>query len=124
MCRVIFQAGLNWHVIDNKWLTTRKAFASFNINKVASFTDAEVSRLMRDTGIVRNKAKILGIIKNAKRFQAIKEMFGSFQAYVDSLDKTNNYANAVKDLTSKFERMGPSSAELFLYTVGEKIEPW
>jgi 3-methyladenine DNA glycosylase Tag len=36
MCRVIFQAGLNWHVIDNKWPTTRKAFANFDINKVAA----------------------------------------------------------------------------------------
>jgi 3-methyladenine DNA glycosylase Tag len=47
---------------------------------------------MKDTGIVRNKAKVIGIIKNAKRFQAIREMFGSFQKYLESLDKTNNYA--------------------------------
>ena len=37
MCRVIFQAGLNWQVIDNKWETTKKAFADFNINEVAMF---------------------------------------------------------------------------------------
>ena len=48
MCRVIFQAGLNWHVIDNKWPTTKKAFANFNIDKVACFTDADVQRLMKD----------------------------------------------------------------------------
>ena len=39
MCRVIFQAGLNWQVIDGKWPTTKKAFANFNIKKVACFTD-------------------------------------------------------------------------------------
>ena len=40
MCRVIFQAGLNWQVIDNKWPTTKKAFANFNIEKIACFTDS------------------------------------------------------------------------------------
>ena len=38
MCRVIFQAGLNWQVIDNKWPSIKKAFANFNIDKVACFT--------------------------------------------------------------------------------------
>jgi len=45
MCRVIFQAGLNWHVIDNKWPTTRKAFANFNIDKVAHLNNADIERL-------------------------------------------------------------------------------
>jgi 3-methyladenine DNA glycosylase Tag len=36
MCRIIFQAGLNWRVIDMKWPTTKKAFADFSVDKVAS----------------------------------------------------------------------------------------
>jgi 3-methyladenine DNA glycosylase Tag len=72
---------------------------------------------------VRNKGKIQATIQNAIRFQAVQKHFGSFQAYIDSLDKSNNYANAVKDLISKFKWLGPSSANLFLYTVGEKISP-
>jgi len=124
MCRVIFQAGLNWRVIDNKWPTIKKAFANFDIDKVASFTNTNVELLMKDPGIVRNKGKIQATIQNAIRFQAIRKHFGSFQAYIDSLDKSNNYANAVKDLISKFKWLGPPSASLFLYTVGEKISPW
>jgi DNA-3-methyladenine glycosylase I len=100
MIRVIFQAGLNWRVIDNKWSTIKKAFANFNINKVACLTNADVERLMKDPGIVRNKGKIQATIQNAIRFKAIQKHFGSFQAYIDSLDKSNNYANAVKDLIS------------------------
>jgi 3-methyladenine DNA glycosylase Tag len=125
MCRVIFQAGLNWHVIDNKWSTMRKAFADFNIDKVSCFTNADVQRLMKDAGIVRNRSKIEATIYNAQGFKAIEKTCGSFQAYLDSLDKSNNYANVIKDLTSKFKHMGPSSATLFLYTVSEKIShPW
>ena len=123
MCRVIFQAGLNWHVIDNKWPTTRKAFANFNIDKVAYFTNADIERLMKDTGIIRNKGKIKAIIQNAQNFIAIEKRYGSFQKYLDSLDKSNNYANAIKDLVNKFKWLGPPSASLFLYTVGEKINP-
>jgi DNA-3-methyladenine glycosylase I len=124
MCRVIFQAGLNWRVIDNKWPTTRKAFADFNIEKVAYFADADIERLMKDTGIIRNKGKIKAIIQNAQNFKAIEKQYGSFQKYLDSLDKSNNYANAIKDLVNKFKWLGSPSASLFLYTVGEKIDPW
>jgi len=124
MCRVIFQAGLNWHVIDNKWPTTRKAFANFNIDKVSRFTDADVSRLLKDAGIIRNRSKIEAVIYNARGFKAIEQAVGSFQSYIDSLDKSNNYAKVIKDLTGKFKHVGTASASLFLYTVGEKISPW
>ena len=123
MCRVIFQAGLNWQVIEGKWETTKKAFADFNIKEVASFTDADVQRLMNDPGIVRNKGKIKAIIQNAQNFIAIEKRFGSFQKYLDGLDKSSNYANAIKELVNTFKWLGPPSASLFLYTVGEKIEP-
>jgi DNA-3-methyladenine glycosylase I len=121
MCRIIFQAGLNWNVIEKKWATTKKAFAQFSIEKVAQFNDAEIERLMNDKGIVRNKAKIAAIIQNANRFQEIKKQYGSFQSYLDSIDKSKNYSLVVKELSSRFKWLGPPSASLFLYTVGENI---
>ena len=123
MSRVIFQAGLNGQVIDKKWSNTRKAFENFSISKVANFTASDVEILMRDQGIVRNRGKIKAIIQNAQNFVAIEKRFGSFQKYIDSLDKSNNYENVIKDLVNKFKWLGPPSASLFLYTVGEKIEP-
>jgi 3-methyladenine DNA glycosylase Tag len=124
MCRVIFQAGLNWHVIDNKWSTTKRAFSDFKISEVSNFTATNVEKLMRDPGIVRNRGKIKAIIQNAQNFVAIEKQYGSFQKYIDSLDKSNNYENAIKDLVNKFKWLGLPSASLFLYTVGEKIDPW
>lgn len=124
MCRVIFQAGLNWQVIDGKWETIKKAFADFNIKEIACFTDSDVQGLMNDPGIIRNKGKIKAIIQNAQNFIAIEKRFGSFQKYLDSLDKSGNYTNAIKDLVNTFKWLGPPSASLFLYTVGEEIEPW
>jgi DNA-3-methyladenine glycosylase I len=123
MSRIIFQAGLNWRVIDQKWPTIKKAFLNFNIEKIACFTDADVQRLMKDAGIIRNKWKINAIIHNAIGFKVIEKQCGSFKKYLDSQDKSDNYANVVKDLSGKFKWLGPSSASLFLYTVGEKINP-
>ncbi len=124
MCRVIFQAGLNWQVIDSKWPTTRKAFADFDLKKVAYFSASDVEKLMQEPGLIRNRGKIKAIIQNAQNFLAIEKQFGSFQKYLDSLDKKDNYASVVKDLVNKFKWLGPPSASLFLYTVGEKIDPW
>ena len=124
MSRVIFQAGLNWKVIDKKWSTIKTAFAEFSPDKVACFNNSDVARLMNDTGIVRNKAKIQATIYNAAEFQNIKKQYGSFQKYIDTLNDDKNYVQAIKKLTKRFKHMGPASASLFLYTVGEKIQPW
>jgi len=122
MCRIIFQAGLNWSVVEKKWSTTRKAFSDFSTVKVSNFTNSDVARLMKDEGIVRNKGKISAIIQNAKEFEKIKKEYGSFQNFLNKLDKSHNYSSVVTELTSRFKWLGPSSASLFLYSVGEKIK--
>jgi DNA-3-methyladenine glycosylase I len=122
MCRIIFQAGLNWSVIDKKWPTTRKAFANFSVSKVSRFSNENIKGLMQNEGVVRNKGKIQAIVQNAKQFIKISETHGSFRKYLDSLDKSENYANVVKELSDRFKWLGHSSASLFLHTVGEPIK--
>lgn len=126
MSRIIFQAGLNWTVVDKKWETTMKAFDNFNIEKVARYTDRDVKRLLKNEGIVRNREKIEAIIQNAIQFQQICKQYGSFRKYLNSLDKTNNYVYAVKGLSSRFKRMGQSSGSIFMWKLGEpiKAEGW
>lgn len=121
MTRVIFTAGLNWNVIDKKWLDFKKVFRNFRVGEVAEFNEKDVERLMANAGIVRNRAKIVATIENAKEFLKIKKECGSFQKYLDDLDKSENYAKVVKELGNKFRRLGPSSTKIFLYTVGEEI---
>ena len=121
MTRVIFQGGLNWRIIDRKWPNFRKAFSNFSIDTVAKYDETKVEQLMNDAGIVRNRAKIVATITNAKQFQGIMRNHESFRRYIDSLDKSENYARMVKELAKKFSRLGPSSARIFLYSVGENI---
>lgn len=75
------QAGLSWQTILNKRAAYRKAFDRFNVKKVARYTKRDVSRLLKDEGIVRNRLKIRAAITNAQKFLAIQDEFGSFNAY-------------------------------------------
>lgn len=76
------QAGLSWITILRKRENYRKAFADFDVKKVASFTSADVERLMLDPGIVRNRLKIQSAITNAQLFIAIQKEFSSFSNYI------------------------------------------
>ena len=76
------QAGLSWETILNKREHYRKAFAGFDPAKVARFTPAKVAKLLENPGIVRNRLKVAGTVKNAKAFLAVQKEFGSFDAYV------------------------------------------
>ena len=61
-----FQSGLSWLIILRKRDNFRKAFAGFDLEAVAAFTDDDVARLLADAGIVRNRAKINAAIGNAR----------------------------------------------------------
>jgi len=76
------QAGLSWSTILAKRENYRRAFAGFDPAKVARFGAARVAKLMGDAGIVRNRLKIEGTVKNAKAFLAVQREFGSFDRYV------------------------------------------
>lgn len=76
------QAGLSWITVLRKRESYRKAFADFDVKKVAKFTDADVERLMKDEGIIRNRLKIKSAISNAIHFIEIQKEFGSFCDYI------------------------------------------
>jgi DNA-3-methyladenine glycosylase I len=77
LCLEGFQSGLSWITILRKRDNFRKAFAGFDHAKVARFTTKDVTRLMNDAGIVRNRAKIEATIANARAMQTVAEQHGS-----------------------------------------------
>jgi len=76
------QAGLSWSTILNKRENYRRAFSDFNARKIARYTEKDVTRLMADSGIVRNRLKVESTIRNAQAFLAVQKEFGSFDAYI------------------------------------------
>jgi DNA-3-methyladenine glycosylase I len=121
LTRCIFQAGLNWQVVTKKWDNFQTAFHNFNITKVASFNQDDIEQLISNPDIIRNKRKIQSTIYNAQEFQRIANEEGSFQSWVDSLDKSNNYRGVVRQLTTRFKHVGQMTAHTFLHSVGEDI---
>jgi len=76
------QAGLSWSTVLHKRDAYRKAFAGFAPEKVARMTARDRARLLKNEGIIRNRAKIESTVKSAKAFLAVQEEFGSFDAYL------------------------------------------
>ena len=82
ICLEGFQAGLSWLTILRKRENFRRAFAGFDPGRVAAFGARDVTRLLRDEGIVRHRGKIESTINNAKRALELQDEFGSLAAYV------------------------------------------
>jgi DNA-3-methyladenine glycosylase I len=76
------QAGLSWHTVLRKRENYRRLFDGFDPHKIARYRDSKVEALMGDTGIIRNRAKIMASINNAQRFLEVQNEFGSFDAYI------------------------------------------
>ena len=76
------QAGLSWITILRKRENYRAAFDHFDAQKIVQYDDAKIAALLQNPGIVRNKLKVNGVVKNARAFLAIQEEFGSFDAFI------------------------------------------
>jgi DNA-3-methyladenine glycosylase I len=96
-----FQAGLSWLTILKKRENFRRAFAGFDVKKVAKFDEKKIEALLLDEGIIRNRLKVNAAINNAKQFIAIQKEFGSFDKYIWSFvggKPVVNHPKTMKDL--------------------------
>ncbi|MBI4134869.1 MAG: DNA-3-methyladenine glycosylase I [Candidatus Sungbacteria bacterium] len=92
------QAGLSWETVLNKREAYQKAFARFNPQKVAKFGKNDIQRLLKDAGIIRNRAKIISAINNAKCFLKVQKEFGSFNTYLWQFMNGRPVQHAIKTL--------------------------
>ena len=89
LCLEGFMSGLSWLTILRKRENFRKAFKGFDPAKVARFDGKAVERLMKDAGIVRNRAKIEATINNAQCYRPLVDEFGSLATYVWSYEPSS-----------------------------------
>ena len=82
ICLEGFQAGLSWLTILRKREAFRRAFAAFDVSRVARFGSRDITRLLDDSGIVRHRGKIESAINNARRAEELIGEHGSLAAYV------------------------------------------
>jgi DNA-3-methyladenine glycosylase I len=110
-----FQAGLSWKTILYRREGFRKAFSNFDVQKVAKFTEKKLEKLMHDEGIIRNRLKIYGSVKNAKAFMLIQKEFGSFDKYIWQFtgNKTiDNKRKTIKDIPATTKESDAMSKDL------------
>ena len=130
------QAGLSWATILRKREGYRNAFAGFDPERVARFTARDVERLMKDTGIVRNRMKIEAAIANARATLDVRDELGSLDSYlwsfVDGRPIKNRWKRLgelpaetpaskamSKDLKKRgFRFVGPTICYAFMQSVG------
>jgi DNA-3-methyladenine glycosylase I len=113
----IFQAGLSWELILKKRATTFKAFEEFDVDTIAGYCEKDITRLLGDTGIIRNRLKVTSIIENAKCIQQMRDSYGGFSNF---LEKHHPMARSgwVKLFKETFKFTGGEIVNEFLMSLG------
>jgi 3-methyladenine DNA glycosylase Tag len=120
MSKSVFQTGISWQVVNNKWPGICEAFDGFDAARVASFTEKRISELTQDARVIRNRRKIEAIVENARRLIELEEQHGGFRNYLRS---HSDFEALVKDLRKQFKFLGDTGSYVFLYVVGEPVPP-
>ncbi len=120
MSKSVFQAGMSWKVIENKWPSTKEAFHDFDIHIVADFHEKDIEDLTKDTRVVRNFRKLTAIVSNAQKILDLDKAHGSFQKYLRS---HGSFDTTLKAIRKDFKFMGPTGIYMFLYVIGEEVIP-
>ncbi|RUV96564.1 DNA-3-methyladenine glycosylase I [Mesorhizobium sp. M1A.F.Ca.IN.022.07.1.1] len=108
ICLEGFQSGLSWLTILRKRENFREAFANFDFDKVAAFTDKDVERLLGNVGIIRHRGKIVSTINNAGRAREMADEFGSLAAWFWKFEPGPDERPTVVDLAHL--RANPTTA--------------
>ena len=115
----INQAGLSWTTILNKQDNFRTAFSNFDIKKIADYDKSDISRLLANSGIVRNKLKINAVIFNARKILELQKKYGSFKSWLKIKNDSNlNLNNWVILFKENFKFTGNEITKEFLTSTG------
>ena len=93
------QAGLSWETVLKKRENYRKAFDSFDYEKIVKYSEEKVQELLQNEWIIRNKLKVRSTIKNAQAFINIRDEFGSFSEYLWGYVNHQQIINHPKDMS-------------------------
>lgn len=131
-----FQPGLSWITVLRKRENFRSAFAHFEVEKVAQFTDVRINELLQDSGIIRNRSKVEAAVTNAQAWLQLQQEHGSVSSYLWNFVDRNPIMNSwetlrdvpastslsetiSKDLKKRgFKFVGPTVIYAFMQAIG------
>jgi len=113
----IMQAGLSWETVLKKRKSLNSAFCDFNAEKVASFTEKDMERLLNDASIIRNRLKIQSIIHNASVILEFRDSHNGFYNWLiyNNKESINDW---VKLFKKTFKFTGKEIVSEFLMSIG------
>jgi DNA-3-methyladenine glycosylase I len=118
LARAVFSAGLGPKVVESRWKEMGSAFHGFDPAKVEQMDEADVSRLLADPSVIRNRRKIEAVIENAHRFLQRTAEDVSFHSYLSALGAGSDLDAAAEELAQTFTHLGRTSALFFLFSAG------
>jgi 3-methyladenine DNA glycosylase Tag len=118
MSKAIFQSGMSWKVVENKWPGIQAALHDFDIRRVAGLSEEDLEALAQDKRVIRNYRKLAAIVHNARRILELDDAHGSFQTY---LRAHGDFDATLKAMRKDFKFFGPLTCYYFLYVVGEQV---
>ncbi|HLH96559.1 MAG TPA: DNA-3-methyladenine glycosylase I [Xanthobacteraceae bacterium] len=111
--KAVFSSGFSWEVVEKKWPGFEAAFQNFDPHRVAFYADEDVSRFLKDTRIIRNAAKIVATIANARFVVDTAKQHGSFGAFLKQWPASDQ-VGLMEHLKKHASRLGGLSAMYFL----------
>ena len=118
MAKAVFSSGFSWEVIEKKWPGFEVAFDKFEPKKVAAYGEEKLDALLKDTRIVRNGAKIMATIENARFVVATAKAHGSFAKFLANWPETDQ-VGLMDHLKKNASRLGGATCQYFL-----RFEGW
>jgi 3-methyladenine DNA glycosylase Tag len=117
LSRPVFEAGI-WEAVQGKWDGIREAFHGFDPAQVAAMTPAEIAATENDPRVIRNKAKILATVQNAREVLAVLDAYGSIRAYLASFPDAHA---ASADMRRRFKFLGDTGVWRLLTSAARDI---
>ncbi len=117
MTRCVFQAGIRWKVVDNKWPEFETVFNQFNPKTLELLSAEDLESLAKDSRIIRSMQKIVTVPKNAQWINEIADEHGSFARFI-SLWPTSNAIELFKLLKKRGARLGGNTGQRVLRLAG------
>lgn len=121
MSKSVFQTGISWKVVENKWPEIKAAFRGFDPAVISKLDITDIDKLVQDRRVIRNRRKIEAIVGNAVRLLELDKQYGGFRKYLRSFA---SFEELTKDLRKQFKYLGDVGSYHFLWVVGEKVPPW
>lgn len=121
LARAVFSAGLGPKVVESRWAEMETAFQGFEPQEVGRMDETDVSRLLSDPKVIRNRRKMEAVIKNAGVFLDRVGEHQSFHTYLTELGAGSNLEAAADGLAQSFAHLGRTSAMFFLFSAGWRV---